>query len=146
MSVNKDFADTVWALFQGYHQYFIYALLLAIGGPVLRSRKKRRYVPGVPIIGIEEAGGIKQARQNFCTDAKSVLAEGYQKACRRSTSMLLAFVCLRLNKEQYKNQSPFYVPSRLGERLIIPTRYVEELKNAPVNEVDIVATFLEVSI
>lgn len=29
---------------------------------------------------------------------------------------------------------------------MIPTRYVEELKNAPVNEVNLVATFLEVSV
>lgn len=87
MSVDKDLADLVWALLQGYYQYFICALLLAIGGPVLRSSQKQRYIPGVPIIGIEEPGGIKQARQNFCTDAKSILAEGYQKACRRSISM-----------------------------------------------------------
>lgn len=142
MSVDKDFAGLVWPLLQGYYQYFICALLLAIGGPVLRSTRKQRYIPDIPIVGIEEPGGITQARQNFCKDAKSILADGYQMACRRSTSM----VCLRLNKEQYKNQSPFYVPSRLGERLMIPTRYVEELKNAPVNEVNLVATFLEVSV
>lgn len=87
MFVNKDLADLAGALLQGYYQYFICALLLAIGGPVLRSSRKRPYVPDVPIIGIEEPGGIKQARQNFCTDAKSILAEGYQKVCRRSTSM-----------------------------------------------------------
>ena len=51
-----------------------------------------------------------------------------------------------LSKDQYKNQSPFYVPSPLGERLMIPTKYVEELKNAPVKDVDFVATFFEVSV
>lgn len=59
----------------------------------------------------------------------------HQIPCRES---------LWLSKEQYKDQSPFYVPSRLGERLMIPTKYVEELKSAPVHEVDFVGTFFEV--
>ena len=87
MSVDKDLADTVLVLLQGYYQYLVCALLLIIGGPVLCSRTKQRYIPGVPIVGIEEPGGIKQARENFCTDAKLILAEGYQKACRRLASM-----------------------------------------------------------
>ncbi|KAJ2997262.1 hypothetical protein NUW58_g694 [Xylaria curta] len=37
----------------------------------------------------------------------------------------------------------FYVPSPLGERLMIPVRYLEELKTAPVDEVDFVGTFIE---
>ena len=81
MSVNESLAHTVLALLQSYYHYLFYVLLLAIGGPVLYPRKKQRYVPGVPIVGIEGAGGIKQARENFCADAKSILAEGYQKAC-----------------------------------------------------------------
>ena len=55
-------------------------------------------------------------------------------------------VSLKLSKQQYKYECPFYVPSRVGERLMIPARYVEELKNAPVKEVDTVATFYEVSV
>ena len=87
MSVNERLADTVLALLQSYYHYLFYAFLLAIGGPVLCPRKKQRYVPGVSIVGIEEPGGIKQARENFCADAKSILAEGYQKACWRSSLM-----------------------------------------------------------
>ncbi|TIC89613.1 Cytochrome P450 monooxygenase paxP [Colletotrichum higginsianum] len=37
----------------------------------------------------------------------------------------------------------FYVPSPLGERLMIPTKYLEELKTAPIDHVDFVATFIE---
>ena len=51
-----------------------------------------------------------------------------------------------LSTDQYKSQSPYYVPSPLGERLMIPMKYVEELKNAPVKDVDFVATFFEVSV
>ena len=45
--------------------------------------------------------------------------------------------------EQYKDQ-PFYVPSPVDERLMIPSKYVEELKTALVDEVDIVGPFYEV--
>lgn len=38
----------------------------------------------------------------------------------------------------------FYIPSPLGERLMIPLKYLDELKTAPVNHVDFVGTFIEV--
>lgn len=38
----------------------------------------------------------------------------------------------------------FYVPSHLGERLMLPTKYLEDLKTSPVDKVDFVATFFEV--
>jgi hypothetical protein len=37
------------------------------------------------------------------------------------------------------------VPSPLGERLMIPIKYLDELKTAPIDHVDFVATFIEVS-
>ena len=143
MIVRKTWLDVGLALLQDYYQYFLYVLLLAIGGPVLYPRKRQRYIPGVPIIGIEEPGGIKQARENFSTDAKTILIEGYQRACHLQTS---SQVFPQLKKEQYKTQNPFYVPSRIGERLMIPMTYVEELNDVPAQEVDFVATFLEVSV
>lgn len=42
------------------------------------------------------------------------------------------------------NGGLFYVPSKLGERLMLPVKYLEDLKSAPVHEVDFVATFIEV--
>ncbi|KAI0179442.1 putative cytochrome P450 [Hypoxylon sp. FL1284] len=44
--------------------------------------------------------------------------------------------------KQYRG-GPFYVPSPLGERLMIPPKYVEELKSAPVEDCDFVGTFFE---
>ncbi|KAI0407187.1 cytochrome P450 [Xylaria palmicola] len=64
---------------------------------------------------------LQKARQRFKGDAVTMLQEGYR---------------------QYKGR-PWYVPSPLGERLMIPSKYVEELKTAPVDEVDFVATFFE---
>jgi hypothetical protein len=66
-------------------------------------------------------GTLPRARERFRSDAITMLQEGYR---------------------QFKGR-PWYVPSPLGERLMIPSKYVEELKNAPVNEVDFVATFFE---
>jgi len=43
------------------------------------------------------------------------------------------------------NRGLYYVPSKLGERLMIPVKYLEVLKSPPINEVDFVATFIEVS-
>ena len=87
MFVNDSWFDTVVVLLQGYYQYFLYALLLAVSGPALYPRSKQRHVPGIPIIGVEEHGGIRQAGENFCTDARSILAEGYEKVCRLSISV-----------------------------------------------------------
>ena len=38
----------------------------------------------------------------------------------------------------------FYVPTSMGERLMIPPKYVEELKNALAEQADFPATFVEV--
>lgn len=38
----------------------------------------------------------------------------------------------------------FNVPTKLGERLMLPVKHLDELKSAPVNEVDFVATSIEV--
>ncbi|KAI0547233.1 putative cytochrome P450 [Xylaria curta] len=64
---------------------------------------------------------LMQARERFRTDAIGMLQEGYR---------------------QYKGK-PWYVPSPLGERLMLPKKYVEEIKAAPVEDVDFVATFYE---
>ncbi|KAM7212308.1 Cytochrome P450 [Rhypophila decipiens] len=87
---------------------------------------KRQTYADAPIACVDDPkhpskGVLQKARERFRTDAIGMLQEGYRK---------------------YKGQ-PWYVPSPLGERLMIPSKYVEELKNAPVDEVDFVATFFE---
>ena len=64
------------------YQYFLLALLFATCGPILYFRRKKRFIPGIPVIGIEDSGGIEQARETFCTDAKTILNNGYLQACR----------------------------------------------------------------
>lgn len=104
--------------------YFYYVLVVAL---LILTRvsyslkpKKQRYA-NAPIACVEETP-LKDARERFRTEARAMLREGYDK---------------------YKGR-PFYIPSPLGERLMIPGNYVEELKTAPVDEVDFVGTFYEV--
>ncbi|KAK7178809.1 cytochrome P450 [Paraphaeosphaeria sporulosa] len=103
--------------FPGYSCITLITLLSII---TYGTRKRQRYGPA-PIAGLKQGESIKAARQRFRTDAQQMLLDGYA---------------------QNKNK-PFYVPSPLGERLMIPPKYVEELKTAPVDEVDFVATFFE---
>ena len=81
---------------------------------------KQKYAPA-PIICVSEADDLPAARQRFVSDAQNVLLEGYAQ-----------------NKGK-----PFYVPSPLGERLMIPAKYVEELKTAPKHEIDFMGGFFE---
>ena len=47
------------------------------------------------------------------------------------------------NFEKHKG-NPFHIPSSAGEILMLPEKYVEELKNASPEEVDFVGSFFEV--
>lgn len=88
------------------------------------SKPHQRLIPGVPIVGGKDAASIKKNRLRFVHDSMRMLQEGYAEA--------------------HGGMQPYYVPSKLGERLMLPTKYLEDLKSAPVHEVDFVATFIEV--
>ncbi|KAJ2998234.1 hypothetical protein NUW58_g387 [Xylaria curta] len=88
---------------------------------VVASGRRQRLALGIPIVGGSDKASIKKNRIRFVHDGMAMLSEGYEK-----------------NKG-----SMFYVPSVLGERLMIPPKYVEELKTAPIDKVDFVATFQE---
>ncbi|KAI9653419.1 MAG: hypothetical protein M1821_007084 [Bathelium mastoideum] len=83
--------------------------------------KQQRYSPSVPIAGLKPGESLDHARERFRTEAKEMLLDGYKK---------------------YKRM-PFYIPSPLGERLMIPPSYVEEIKTKPVGDFDFVGTFFE---
>ncbi|KAK1728205.1 putative cytochrome P450 [Colletotrichum acutatum] len=83
--------------------------------------EKQKLVPGVLVVGGSDRQSIKANRERFRQNAKEMLQEGYKSA-----------------KGDF-----FYVPSPLGERLMIPSKYLEELKTAPIDQVDFVATFIE---
>lgn len=87
------------------------------------SSPKQRLVPGIPVIGGASKKDRIRSRERFRHDSKAMLAEGY----------------FRNNV----NGGFFYVPSPLGERLMLPVRYLEDLKTAPVDKVDFVGTFIE---
>ncbi|KAI1091697.1 cytochrome P450 [Rostrohypoxylon terebratum] len=87
------------------------------------SSPKQRLVPGIPVIGGASIKERIRNRERFRHDSKAMLTEGY----------------FRNNV----NGGFFYVPSPLGERLMIPVRYLEDLKTAPIDKVDFVGTFIE---
>ena len=47
------------------------------------------------------------------------------------------------DSDKFKGR-PFYVLTSMGDRLMIPSKYVEELKNEPNERADFPATFVEV--
>ncbi|KAI2601918.1 cytochrome P450 [Hypoxylon sp. NC1633] len=100
---------------------FLTALMLIIWNHF--SPPKQRLVPGIPIIGGAGREDRIRSRERFRHDSRAMLTEGY----------------FRNNV----NGGFFYVPSPLGERLMLPVRYLEELKTAPVDKVDFVGTFIE---
>ncbi|KAI4217474.1 MAG: hypothetical protein LQ351_000069 [Letrouitia transgressa] len=96
--------------------------LLVSTSAIQSYNNRQRLAPGIPIIGVDEKGSVKAARKRFLNDARGLLREGYEKF----------------------NGGLYYVPSPLGERLMLHPKYIEELKSAPIDKVDFVATFQEV--
>lgn len=103
------------------YYYLLFAFIILAISTSYRLKSRRQRYAAAPIACIED-GPLEAARGRFKFDARRMLREGYEK---------------------FKGR-PFYVPSPLGERLMIPSKYVDELKVAPVNEVDFVGTFFEV--
>ncbi|KAK6826398.1 hypothetical protein RU639_005612 [Aspergillus parasiticus] len=86
------------------------------------DHRRNRLIPGVYVAGLK--GGkisLSQARQDFIHGCIDLMLEGYQKT----------------------EGGLFYVPSPAGERLMIPTKYLDELKNAANEEIDFTASFSE---
>ncbi|TKX26518.1 cytochrome P450-like protein 1 [Elsinoe australis] len=88
---------------------------------LMEPSKRQRLAAGVPVVGGNSKEDIMKSRNRFVHDAKSMVCDGYQQSDR----------------------GMFYVPSHLGERLMLPTKYLEDLKTSPVDKVDFVATFFE---
>lgn len=96
---------------------FFLAIWLSFASP------RQRLAPGIPVIGGASKKDRIRNRERFRHESKSMLAEGYFR--------------------NHVNGGFFYVPSPLGERLMLPVRYLEELKTAPIDKVDFVGTFIE---
>ncbi|KAG8628254.1 hypothetical protein KVT40_004127 [Elsinoe batatas] len=109
------------ASFMGRWHLLILAITIALAAHHFEWSKKQRLAPGILVIGGHDRQSILKSRDRFVHDARSMVVEGYRKT----------------------NKGMFYVPSKLGERLMLPTKYLEDLKTAPVDKVDFVATFFE---
>ncbi|ORY66214.1 cytochrome P450 [Pseudomassariella vexata] len=104
----------------------ITTLLAGIAGLILvalsfSSSRAPKLAPGVYVVGGDDEKSIRVSRERFRQNAKEMLAEGYEKT----------------------GGGLSYIPSPLGERLMIPLKHLDELKTAPIDHVDFVATFIE---
>lgn len=59
--------------------YTTIAILLFATITFRQSKQKQRYAPHVPIVGIPPGKDIVAARDQFRTNAKSMIQEGYMK-------------------------------------------------------------------
>jgi hypothetical protein len=119
---------------------FLACLIIAIQS-IAAFNAKQRLAPDVLVVGGNSKDDIKKNRSRFVHDGKSMVLEGY-KMVRPSTSVYQEVTDHCLQTKDGK----FYIPSNLGERLMLPVKYLEDLKNAPVDKVDFVATFFEVNL
>ena len=118
-------------------------LILGLSIAILRyiQSSRPRQLEGIFTAGLD--GGkrsLQQAREHFTFNCAEMMLEGYEKVSSE-TILHLTRTVLMFNQT---NGGFFYVPSPAGERLMIPTRYIEELKNAPDREADFTGSFLEV--
>ncbi|KAF1847371.1 cytochrome P450 monooxygenase [Cucurbitaria berberidis CBS 394.84] len=81
--------------------------------------KSQRLAPGILIVG-GKSQRIKN-RKAFIHGSRDILMEGYGQS----------------------GGDFYYVPSTLGERLMVPFWVLDELKTSPVDKVDFVGTFIE---
>ncbi|KAK3946255.1 cytochrome P450 [Diplogelasinospora grovesii] len=86
------------------------------------NASKAPALPNVYVAGTD--GGkrsVAEARKHFVHHCGEIMREGYEKT----------------------QGGFFYIPTPAGDRLMIPTKYMEELKNAPDELVDFTGSFLE---
>lgn len=109
--------------------------LLALSGPMLlllcgllflklliSYRHQPRKLDGVYIAGLNDGrNSIASARKRMVSQCAEMMLEGYEAT----------------------KGGFFYLPTPAGERLNIPTKYIEELKNAPDDRASFTDSFLE---
>ena len=141
LSTKMDKAEILTNLPVSSNSYWalLFATICILSIVSFSNPKRQTILQNVPVVGIDGVKSIRQARENFRHGSKNILLEGYRKV------HLLEFILNPARLSQYKG-SPFYVPTKMGERLMIPAKYVEELKNAPASQADFPATFIEVGL
>ncbi|MCJ1263410.1 hypothetical protein MMC22_003280 [Lobaria immixta] len=118
METRGGLASLIWSA-SAFQCTIVFLVLALIVGRYMVTRRVR--YAKAPIAGLRQGEGVVAARERFRTEAQQMFIEGYTK---------------------YKG-TPFYIPTPGGEMLMIPPKYVEELKTAPIDEIDFVATFFE---
>ncbi|KAL8829596.1 MAG: hypothetical protein Q9191_001923 [Dirinaria sp. TL-2023a] len=87
---------------------------------------------------LESVAGIEENCGRHISLVNDIYSYEKELLASQSTTHEGAILC---NAHKGK---PFYVPTPFGERLMLPNKYVEELKNAPMEDVDFLGSFFEV--
>ncbi|KAI1812287.1 cytochrome P450 monooxygenase [Poronia punctata] len=111
---------------ESLHKYVIllFTLLVPLSFSLWRkwtTTTTQRLVPGIPIVGGSEKHERVKNGKEFVHNSRDMLIEGYRLA----------------------DGDSYYVPSPLGERLMVPGWVLNELKTSPVDKVDFVGTFID---
>lgn len=102
--------------------FVIWTLLIALGFSLWGKRRTtQRLVPGIPVVGGSGKHERVKNRKAFIHGSRDMLIEGYRQT----------------------GGDFYYVPSPLGERLMVPSWVLNELKTSPIDKVDFVGTFIE---
>lgn len=96
--------------------------LVGVAWMQLPGKSTPKLVPGLYIVGGGTKNEIKKTKDQFRFGSKDLIFDGYR---------------------QTEGKDPYYVPSELGVRMVIPPRFMEELKSAPMNKVDFVGVVQE---
>lgn len=96
--------------------------LVGVAWMQLIGKPTPKLVPGLYIVGGGSENEIKKTKEKFRFGSKDLIVDGYRKT---------------------EGKDPYYVPSELGVRMVIPARFMEELKSAPMNKVDFVGIVQE---
>lgn len=97
--------------------------LVGVAWLQLIGKKTPKLVPGLYIVGGSSKTEIENTKSKFRFSSKELIFDGYR---------------------QTEGKEPYYVPSEQGVRMVIPTRFMEELKSAPMDKVDFAGVVQEI--
>ncbi|KAI0516781.1 putative cytochrome P450 [Xylaria bambusicola] len=84
--------------------------------------RKPKLIPGIHVVGGDSRREIMASRERFRVASRQMVLSGY---------------------EETGGKDFYYVPSRAGERLVMPTHFIEELKSAAIQAVDFTGIMID---
>lgn len=110
----------------------------------------------LPFAGVKNTSFVNLflGRFRFITNAKAMIDEGYRKVCSFSKLGIYSVCNCLLPRNLFSNRlawlmqyrdQPFQVPTYSNNRVILSSKHVEELRNAPESKLSLSAASSDVS-